>query len=65
MLTSKQRQVVRTDNYKEDSSLASQDGKNVNLSRQSKFTKGEYLEYYNITEIFIIIFYPQVVRDRS
>ena len=46
--TPKQRQVVRTvsnDNYKEDSSLASQDAKNVNLSRQNKFIKGEYLEY--------------------
>ena len=43
--TPKQRQVVRTvsnDNYKEDSSsLASQDAKNVNLSRQNKFIKGE------------------------
>ena len=42
--TPKQRQLVRTvstDNYKEDSSLASQDAKNVNLSRQNKFIKGE------------------------
>ena len=46
--TPKQRQLVRTvsnDNYKEDSSLASQDAKNVNLSRQNKFIKGEYFEY--------------------
>ena len=47
--TPKQRQLVRTvstDNYKEDSSsLAAQDAKNVNLSRQNKFIKGEYFEY--------------------
>ena len=36
---------MSTDNYKEDSSLTSQDAKNVNLSRQNKFIKGEYLEY--------------------
>ena len=48
--TPKQRQLVRTvsnDNYKEENA---QDAKNVNLSRQNKFTKGlprraEYLEY--------------------